>query len=66
MGQAMANSAKHKLIGLLSEKLRADEITVGEVVVLGLVKGTVWDTGRSSRAPLPASFGRSTPGANPK
>jgi short-subunit dehydrogenase len=45
MGLAIANAAKHKLIGLLTEKLRADEITVGEVVVLGLVKGTVWDTG---------------------
>src|ERR1700683_5623530 len=38
MGLAIANAAKHKLIGLLSEKLRADEITVGEVVVLGVVK----------------------------
>ena len=44
MGLAIANAAKHKLIGLLTEKLRANEITVGEVVVLGLVKGTVWDT----------------------
>ena len=51
MGLAMANSAKHKLIGLLSEKLRADEITVGEVVVLGLVKGTVWDTGSATIEP---------------
>lgn len=39
MGLAMANAAKHRLIGLLSD------IAVGEVVVLGLVKGTVWDTG---------------------
>jgi NADP-dependent 3-hydroxy acid dehydrogenase YdfG len=51
MGLAMANSAKHKLIGLLSEKLRADGITVGEVVVLGLVKGTVWDTGSATIEP---------------
>ena len=51
MGLAMANSAKHKLIGLLTEKLRADEITVGEVVVLGLVKGTVWDTGSATVEP---------------
>jgi len=47
-GLAIANSAKHKLIGLLTEKLRADEITVGEVVVLGLVKGTAWDTGNAT------------------
>ena len=51
MGLAIANSAKHKLIGLLSEKLRADEITVGEIVVLGLVKGTVWDTGNATIEP---------------
>jgi NADP-dependent 3-hydroxy acid dehydrogenase YdfG len=51
MGLAIANSAKHKLIGLLTEKFRADEITVGEVVVLGLVKGTAWDTGNATIAP---------------
>lgn len=51
MGLAIANAAKHKLIGLLTEKLRADEITVGEVVVLGLVKGTVWDTGNATIDP---------------
>ncbi len=48
MGLAIANAAKHKLIGLLREKLRRAEITVGEVVVLGLVKGTVWDTGAAT------------------
>ncbi len=51
MGLAIANSAKHKLVGLLTEKLRADEITVGEVVVLGLVKGTLWDTGNATIEP---------------
>ena len=51
MGLAIANAAKHKLIGLLSEKLRADEITVGEVVVLGTVKGTPWDTGGATIEP---------------
>lgn len=51
MGLAIANAAKHKLVGLLSEKLRAEEITVGEVVVLGLVKGTVWDTGGATIEP---------------
>jgi NAD(P)-dependent dehydrogenase (short-subunit alcohol dehydrogenase family) len=51
MGLAIANSAKHKLIGLLSHKLRADEITVGEVVILGLVKGTAWDTGTATIEP---------------
>lgn len=51
MGLAIANAAKHKLTGLLSEKLRADQITVGEVVVLGLVKGTAWDTGNATVDP---------------
>ena len=51
MGLAIANAAKHKLVGLLSEKFRADEITVGEVVVLGLVKGTGWDTGNATIEP---------------
>ena len=45
MGVAIANAAKHKLVGLLSERLRADGITVGEVIVMGVVKGTIWDTG---------------------
>jgi len=51
MGLAIANAAKHKLVGLLTEKLRAHEITVGEVVVLGLVKGTAWDTGGATIDP---------------
>jgi NADP-dependent 3-hydroxy acid dehydrogenase YdfG len=51
MGLAIANAAKHKLVGLFSEKLRADEITVGEVVVLGVVKGTGWDTGNATVDP---------------
>ena len=51
MGLAIANSAKHKLVGLLTEKLRAEGITVGEVVVLGLVKGTAWDSGNATIEP---------------
>ena len=51
MGLAIANAAKHKLMGLLTERLRADGITIGEVVVLGLVKGTVWDTGNATIEP---------------
>lgn len=46
MGLAMANAAKHKLVGLLSEKLR-NQVYVGEVVVLGLVKGTAFDRGNA-------------------
>ena len=51
MGVAIGNSAKHKLVGLLTEKLRADGITVGEVVVTGIVKGTAWDTGNGNIEP---------------
>jgi short-subunit dehydrogenase len=48
MGLALANSAKHKLVGLLSEKLKSDGIYVGEVMVLGTVKGTPWDSGNAT------------------
>jgi short-subunit dehydrogenase len=51
MGLAIANAAKHKLVGLLTEKLRADAITVGEVIVMGLVKGTGARSRRSSIRP---------------
>jgi NADP-dependent 3-hydroxy acid dehydrogenase YdfG len=51
MGLAIACAAKHKLVGLLSEKLRADGITVGEVVVLGSVKGGAFDTGSATIEP---------------
>jgi len=48
MGLALANSAKHKLVGLLSQKLKSDGIYVGEVMVLGTVKGTLWDSGNAT------------------
>ena len=51
MRLAVANAPKHKLSGLLTEKLRADEIVVGEIVVFGLVKGAVWDTGSAAINP---------------
>jgi len=51
MGLAMANAAKHKLVGLLSQRLKADGIYVGEVIVKGTVKGTAWDTGNANIEP---------------
>jgi len=51
MGLAIANAAKHKLVAMLRQKLRPAEVTVGEVVVLGLVKGTAWDTGNATVDP---------------
>jgi len=47
MGLAVANAAKHKLVGLLSQKLKGDGVYVGEVMVQGTVKGTVWDQGQA-------------------
>jgi NAD(P)-dependent dehydrogenase (short-subunit alcohol dehydrogenase family) len=51
MGLALGNAAKHKLVGLLSERLKADGIYVGEVTVAGMVKGTAWDSGDATLDP---------------
>jgi short-subunit dehydrogenase len=51
MGLAIAKAAQHKLVGLLAEKLRGDGIYVGEVVVLGAVKGTAFDGGQATLEP---------------
>lgn len=51
MGLAVTKAAQHKLAGLLTEKLRGDGIYVGEIVVLGLVKGTAFDTGNAQLEP---------------
>jgi NADP-dependent 3-hydroxy acid dehydrogenase YdfG len=48
MGLSVANAAKHKLVRLLSEKLKADGVYVGEVMVLSSVKGTAWDSGSAT------------------
>jgi NADP-dependent 3-hydroxy acid dehydrogenase YdfG len=40
MGLALANAAKHKLVGLLAERLKGDGVYVGQVMVAGGVKGT--------------------------
>ena len=47
MGVAVANAAKHKLVGLLSQRLKGDGVYVGEVMVAGAIEGTPWagDTG---------------------
>jgi NADP-dependent 3-hydroxy acid dehydrogenase YdfG len=48
MGISVANAAKHKVVGLLAEKLKPDGIYVGELMVLGTVKGTAWDSGNAN------------------
>ena len=42
VGVALANAAKHKLVGLLSARLKDDSVYVGEVMIAGAVKGTAW------------------------
>jgi NADP-dependent 3-hydroxy acid dehydrogenase YdfG len=37
-GMALANAAKHKLAGLLSERVKGDGVYVGEVTIYGTVK----------------------------
>ncbi len=44
MGLSVANSAKHKLVGLLAHKLKSQGVYVGEVVVTGTVKGSAYDS----------------------
>jgi NADP-dependent 3-hydroxy acid dehydrogenase YdfG len=48
MGLALANAAKHKLVGLLAQRLKGEGIYVGEVMVAGTVKGTAWDRGNAN------------------
>jgi NAD(P)-dependent dehydrogenase (short-subunit alcohol dehydrogenase family) len=48
MGLALGNAAKHKLVGLLAHKLAPRGVYVGEVMVLGSVKGSAWDNGSAT------------------
>ena len=51
MGLSVVNAAKNKLVGLLSQKLAPDKIYVGQVMVLGSVKGTAFDDGQATIDP---------------
>jgi len=48
MGLGVANAAKHKLVGVLAQKLKPENVFVGEVMVFGLVKGTTFDRGTAT------------------
>ncbi len=48
MGLALANGAKHKLVGLLAQRLKSEGVYVGEVMVAGTVKGSAWDSGSAN------------------
>ena len=51
MGLAICKAAQHKLVGLLHEKLKSQGVFVGEVTVLGLVKGSSHDRGEATVEP---------------
>jgi short-subunit dehydrogenase len=48
MGLALGNAAKHKLVGLLVQRLKPEGVYVGEVMVAGTVKGSAWDSGKAN------------------
>ncbi len=48
MGLAVGKAAQHKLAGLLHAKLGPLGVYVGEVVVMGSVKGTAFDSGHAT------------------
>ena len=48
MGVALANAAKHKLVGLLAQRLKGEGIYVGEVTVAGAVTGTIYADGNAA------------------
>lgn len=48
MGLAISKAAQHKAVGLLHQKLKAEGIYVGEVVITGTVKGTPFDGGNAT------------------
>jgi NADP-dependent 3-hydroxy acid dehydrogenase YdfG len=48
VGVGLANTAKHRLVGLLAERLKGEGVYVGEVMVAGVVKGTAYDSGAGS------------------
>jgi len=51
MGLAVAKAAQHKAVGLLHQRLASEGVYVGEVVVLGSVKGTAFDSGHATLEP---------------
>jgi hypothetical protein len=51
MGLSVVNAAKNKLVGLLSQKLAPDKIYVGQLTVLGCVKGGPFDDGHATLEP---------------
>jgi NADP-dependent 3-hydroxy acid dehydrogenase YdfG len=51
MGLAISKAAQHKAVGVLAQRLGKEGVYVGEVVVLGMVKGTAFDAGNATLEP---------------
>ena len=51
MGLGLVKGAQHKLVGLLHHRLKDEGIYVGELIVLGTVKGTAFDRGQPTLEP---------------
>ncbi len=51
MGISIAKAAQHKLAGILAARLAPEGVYVGEVIVLGMVKGTAFDAGNATLEP---------------
>ncbi len=51
MGIALANAAKSKLVGLLAQRLKPENIYVGEVTITATVRGSAFDHGDGSIPP---------------
>lgn len=51
MGLGVAKAAQHKLTGVLHQKLKADGIYVGSIIVMGMVRGTAFDQGNAGVDP---------------
>jgi NAD(P)-dependent dehydrogenase (short-subunit alcohol dehydrogenase family) len=48
MGLGVGNAAKHKTARLLHRRLKTEGVYLGEVMVMGSVKGTAWDDGTAT------------------
>ena len=48
MGLSVANAAKHKASRVLAKRLETEGVYLGEVMVLGTIKGIAWDRGQAT------------------
>ncbi|KAI9014326.1 short-chain dehydrogenase/reductase SDR [Hyaloraphidium curvatum] len=51
MGNALGNAVKHKMARVLHYRLKKEGVYAGEVMVMGAVKGTVFDDGSAKISP---------------